>query len=187
LSENDSIPTLSFSEDDQRVMANYEWREEMKIPDEINPENDVPHTVEFLTEWDIKTGSKLTEKKVREGKGWTSSFSIGHNWQTAKNLDQSRKVTLEPNFQLAVRDAKTDAVLVILPQYHARTTSRKAEFSPDGTQIVGANYFFENAVYLWTRNYPERWWGIAWMPTFWVAMVLFAAAVFSFWRDLKSL
>lgn len=36
------------------------------------------------------------------------------------------------------------------------------------------------------RRRPEQWWGIAWLPEFWLALVFASALVWSLWRDRRA-
>ena len=55
-------------------------------------------------------------------------------------------------------------------------------FSPRGDQIVTVECSM-NLVRLWRRRRPEYWWGAAWLPEFWLTVVLGAGLVWSLWRD----
>jgi len=43
------------------------------------------------------------------------------------------------------------------------------------------------SVQLWHRRRPEYWWGIAWLPEFWLTIVLAGGFVVSVWRDRRRL
>ena len=36
---------------------------------------------------------------------------------------------------------------------------------------------------IWKRRRPEPWWGVAWLPEFWISSVLLAGTCFSIWKD----
>lgn len=60
-----------------------------------------------------------------------------------------------------------------------------ARIADSGDRIFCATQY-DNNVHTWHRRRPEYWWGIAWLPEFWL-MVLFAVAlVWSVWRDRKT-
>jgi WD40 repeat protein len=60
-----------------------------------------------------------------------------------------------------------------------------ASFDPQGRRIVSGD---ENgAIHIWTRRRPERWWGVACLPAFWVTMLVCGAFAWSFRRDRKTL
>jgi len=37
------------------------------------------------------------------------------------------------------------------------------------------------------RRRPEYWWGVAWLPEFWLTLLFAAALAFSLWRDRRVL
>lgn len=39
--------------------------------------------------------------------------------------------------------------------------------------------------YLWGRSRPDPWWGVAWLPEFWITIVLAAALIWSIVRDAR--
>jgi WD40 repeat protein len=56
--------------------------------------------------------------------------------------------------------------------------------SRDGTQIVERlNY---DQLGLWQRRRPEQWWGVAWLPEFWLTLLLAIGLMLSLWRDRSS-
>ena len=59
-----------------------------------------------------------------------------------------------------------------------------ARFSLDGEKIVGNVY---DELLVWRRRRPEWWWGVAWLPEFWIALVLTAALAWSVRRDFGDL
>ncbi|HEY3321940.1 MAG TPA: hypothetical protein VGP72_15845 [Planctomycetota bacterium] len=40
---------------------------------------------------------------------------------------------------------------------------------------------------LWQHTRAEYWWGVAWLPEFWLTLLLGGALVWSVWRDRRSL
>jgi len=44
------------------------------------------------------------------------------------------------------------------------------------------HYEFE----VWQRRRPEYWWGIAWLPEFWLALMFGLGLVWSVWKDWKD-
>lgn len=61
--------------------------------------------------------------------------------------------------------------------------------SPDGTQIVTSYHIegSEDGCALWNRRRPEWWWGLAWLPEFWVALALAGGFTWSVRRDWGEL
>jgi WD40 repeat protein len=56
-----------------------------------------------------------------------------------------------------------------------------APFSPDGTRLIVP----DDPAVVWHRRRPEYWWGIAWLPEFWMTVLFAAALVWSVWRDTR--
>ena len=70
-------------------------------------------------------------------------------------------------------------------------------FSPDSTQIVTAPigrlrikmppHDPSMQATIWQRRRPEYWWGVAWLPEFWLTALFAGALVWSVWRDWKRI
>jgi len=60
-----------------------------------------------------------------------------------------------------------------------------AMFSPDGERIVTASD--DKTARVWKRRRPEYWWGVAWLPEFWVTLILGVALLWSLRRDMLNL
>jgi len=58
-------------------------------------------------------------------------------------------------------------------------------FAPDSRHIVTVNKV-SKAIRIWKRHRPERWWGLAWLPEFWLLLCLAAGFLWSLRRDWKS-
>ncbi|MCY3021985.1 MAG: WD40 repeat domain-containing protein [Planctomycetota bacterium] len=58
-------------------------------------------------------------------------------------------------------------------------------FTPDGQRFVSDGP--DKEPLLWSRRRPEYWWGLAWLPEFWLTAVLGGAFVWSVWRDRRTL
>ncbi|MCY3021699.1 MAG: hypothetical protein NTW87_22025 [Planctomycetota bacterium] len=68
---------------------------------------------------------------------------------------------------------------------HNKAFDVACAFSWDGEQIVTMDTY--DTPFLWRRRRPEYWWGVAWLPEFWLTAVFAGAFVWSVWRDRKSL
>jgi WD40 repeat protein len=66
---------------------------------------------------------------------------------------------------------------------HTKTV-RDVRFSHDGNRIATASW--DGTMRLWHRRRPEYWWGVAWLPEFWLTVLFAGALVWSVWRDRKS-
>ena len=59
-------------------------------------------------------------------------------------------------------------------------------YSPDGRSIVTASQ--DDTARVWHHQRPpEYWWGVAWLPQFWLAIALGAGLLASLWRDRKRI
>ncbi len=58
------------------------------------------------------------------------------------------------------------------------------QFSSDGMTVLAGDSKDELGV--WCRNRPEYWWGVAWLPEFWLTSFFTGALLWSLWRDRKS-
>jgi len=58
-------------------------------------------------------------------------------------------------------------------------------WSHDGQRLIMGDES-ENAA-LYVRRRPESWWGLAWLPEFWLTLVLGCAFLWSVCRDRKVL
>ena len=75
-----------------------------------------------------------------------------------------------------VLDVSTAAIL-------ARVSSISlSACTPDG-RLLASEY--EGTVTLWRRRRPEWWWGVFWLPEFWLAALLGAAFIASAVRDAR--
>ncbi|MBI3831000.1 MAG: hypothetical protein HY291_15880 [Planctomycetes bacterium] len=62
-------------------------------------------------------------------------------------------------------------------------------FAPDGNKIAASfmNQNRECTTLVWRRLRPEKWWGITYLPAFWLSVLLPVALAFSIRRDRRSL
>ena len=58
-----------------------------------------------------------------------------------------------------------------------------APFSPDGTRLI----IPDDPARVWQRRRPEYWWGVAWLPEFWLTALFAGALGWSVWRDRKKI
>ena len=82
-----------------------------------------------------------------------------------------------------ILDAVTGKSLFALKGHADNVTS--AAYSPDGKRIVTGS--FDKTARLWQRRRPEYWWGVAWLPEFWLTLALGLGLLWSVWRDRKGL
>lgn len=67
------------------------------------------------------------------------------------------------------------------------TTGIPRGFIDDDTFVFDASTLDEKPILYPTyhRRRPEYWWGVAWLPEFWLTLVFGAALVWSVWRELR--
>ena len=58
-------------------------------------------------------------------------------------------------------------------------------FAPDGQHIVTGSKNGGKG-HIWSRRRPEYWWGIAWLPEFWLTVLFGGALVWSVWRERRN-
>ena len=66
--------------------------------------------------------------------------------------------------------------------------TRTGCWHPDGRHVLTAPVLgSEPYVRLWGLRRPEHWWGIAWLPQFWLTILFACLLAWSVWRDRKTL
>jgi len=62
----------------------------------------------------------------------------------------------------------------------------EAKMSGDGQWVV-IHSLNANKAFIWRRRRPEYWWGVAWLPEFWLTALFAGALGWSVWRDGKRI
>jgi WD40 repeat protein len=84
--------------------------------------------------------------------------------------------------QIRIWDVATGHQLYTLPG-----SDLVVEFSPDKNHLLTAGEEDRrDMAYLWSRRRPEYWWGVAWLPEFWLTALFSAAFAWSVWRDRRA-
>ena len=106
--------------------------------------------------------------------------------------DCNRLAVLSPdssNLALKLWDLKTETKAVSIK---LKDQLDSVAFSTDGLSILMGNRKVRNewdSASVFTsalrRRHPEQWWGVAWLPEFWLTVVFAGALVWSGWRDRK--
>ena len=78
----------------------------------------------------------------------------------------------------AIRDSKSLDVLLRLGD----DVPYKAYFLTDDTVVIS---WFQGQAEVYHRRRPEYWWGVAWLPEFWLTVVLDVGLVFSLRSDSR--
>ena len=162
---------------------------------EIVPPEDVAKIVnaprhnatELMHLW-VKDGSVWIWKDGRPVKEVLPSTTV---LRAAAQTNGQRLFTLEVDFnieqhgrrqssELRIWDLTTGTPLSRLPAFADELT-----LSNDGNSIIAYSDEY-NSVQLFHRRRPEYWWGVAWLPEFWLTVLFAGALGWSVWRDGKS-
>jgi WD40 repeat protein len=109
---------------------------------------------------------------------------VGHTEQVffvTFSPDGQRIVTTGADYTARVWDAETTQQLAVLRKHTGNVLM--ADFSADGERIVTAS--IDHTARVWSRRRLEYWWGIAWLPEFWVAFVSGGALLVIAARNLR--
>ncbi|MHC4249649.1 MAG: WD40 repeat domain-containing protein [Planctomycetota bacterium] len=126
---------------------------------------------------DTQTGRLITE--------WQTGMFFA---DLAKHLPSGRRLFLKsggptgliPMAGLTVMDVESGEVLDVI--------GRVAAFVVASDEAVLVEFFRDDAaVALVRRVRPEEWWGVLWLPHFWLIVALAAAVVWSGWRDVRRM
>ena len=98
--------------------------------------------------------------------------------------DGRRIVTASRDKTACIWDAAGGKSLTTLEGHSEWVLS--ATFSPDGMRIVTASD--DDTARVWKRRRrPEYWWGVAWLPEFWLTVALGVGLVWSIYQDWTRL
>jgi hypothetical protein len=64
---------------------------------------------------------------------------------------------------------------------------RGAPFTIANDGENAATFDYDYTLQFWNRRRPEHWWGLAWLPEFWLTVAFAVAFVWSVWRDRRTL
>ncbi len=139
-----------------------------------------------LTIWDVETGAIRWQAK---GEGWVSN-------------DNTYARCTDKNARLTILDAKTGKELFASTPYWEKNGlfaswldfdfGKHGQFLTCAFQTIeGQDPEFGNTIEdwklacIWHLRRPVEWWGIAWLPEFWIAAFFAGAFVWSVVRELK--
>jgi WD40 repeat protein len=121
--------------------------------------------------FDMKNGNPLGSYPA---KGWAGSGAISCKGIIAFS-DLDGIALIRPDGTKVVQLAALPNALI----FHW------AVWSPDGTWLLVAKA--DEGIAVWHRRRPEYWWGIAWLPEFWLTVLFAGAFAWSVWRDRKRM
>ena len=96
--------------------------------------------------------------------------------------DSQRIATADYSGCVGIHDAADGR---LLQTQHLAMQCRWVEFSDDGEMLLVVDRRFQ--VRLCRRQRFEYWWGLAWLPEFWLTILFAAGLVWSVWRDRRQL
>jgi len=129
--------------------------------------------------WRVDTGQKF----------WNSKLETFMDEQIIFSPD-GRTALLSDGISAFVIDGRTGERLTrqLMPSFVSVGSSVvrpvASAYSSDGNQLALASTSY-GEVYLFRRRRPEHWWGVAWLPEFWLTLVLGVGLVWSVWRDRR--
>ena len=123
--------------------------------------------------WDANSGAELLVLRGHTAGIYNAAFSPDGRRVISASYDNSARVW----------DAVTGASLAVL-RGHTEPVA-KACFSPDGQRIATASW--DKSAKLWQRRHPDHFWGVAWLPEFWLTAALAVLLLWSLWRDRRAM
>ena len=116
--------------------------------------------------WNMQTGAEVFSMRL-PGYGGANCAALSPNGQkvvASSGWDDTFVWDVENRKELAHLSGHTGALHTL-------------EFSPDGCWIVTSSD--DKSARLWLNNRPEYWWGVAWLPEFWLTLLFAGAWVWS--------
>jgi WD40 repeat protein len=95
-----------------------------------------------------------------------------------------RMIVTSVGKNFAIWDAATCECL-----FEARKYGSSIRFTEDGDRLVIWDFFTkdpDNHISIWRRRRPEWWWGVAWLPEFWLCAAFSGALIWSLYRDWRD-
>ncbi len=128
---------------------------------------------DYARVWDVDSGTLLT---TMEGHEWVVEY--------AAFTADGRAVLTTSDQTVGVWDASNGQLLRLLKEDGSHIAP--SVFSPDRSRIAMSGEG-PGTVMIFRRRRPEWWWGVAWLPEFWLTVVFAGLFVWSVVRDRRSL
>ena len=117
--------------------------------------------------WDVESGRELSVLN-RAAKD-CAFFPTGE-----------RLVTVSPKSPACIWNTENGQLLDQIPCYGSRVVG----FTKTGDRMaIGA----DDSISVWSKRRPEYWWGVAWLPEFWLVLISGIVLLWSVWRDRRDL
>lgn len=190
-SHGSTIHSICFSPDRQRVLTSADdatarvWEAQTGVPIAVlSGHGEAVVWAEFSPDGRriVTASHDCTARLWDADSGRELAVLSGHSQALARayfSPDGRRVLTVAQTRGAGVWDVQTGRVLGQLLGHKQQVSD--AAFSPDGTRIVTTSY--DGTGRLWRRTRPEAWWGAAWFPEFWLAVVFGCALIWCLIRD----
>ncbi len=143
---------------------------------------------DYLKTHDAQTGALLRTTSVKHNLGVVADF-LDSSWKSpgeAVSCDGGRRAVAVPGPGLAVRDAKSNALLSEADDDGAVRLGRPfVIWSGDGERVLINDEC--TGIYVFRRRRPEWWWGIFCLWEFWLTVGFALLLSWSVWRDRRTL
>lgn len=138
------------------------------------------------TVWEVESGRPLGELSGQRNQVRIAKFSDDGSkiltYNSSSGVVRGNDVPSTWDIhEIQIWDARTFKVLNVMFGH----SGYDVDFSADGEDLVIKEY--GGATVQWHAQHPGWWWGVAWLPEFWLALFLAPALLWSLWRDRKVL
>jgi len=129
----------------------------------------------YVAWWDAENGQPLGRMERSGGELLAMQFSS----------DGQRLITIDDKGAFRIHDAASGDLLTQV-ELEKGDWRAYALLSRDGTAMSYYEGSWAGDETLWLRRRPEWWWGVFWLPAFWLSALLGAAFLYSLCRDARK-
>jgi hypothetical protein len=138
--------------------------------------------------FDLKTGKQLPHMNAGSVTGKDKSDCIFSDGGSMKTYTPDGKKFATWGFPsqtsaIEIGDSSSGNLLAIIGGEETSGVIGM-RFSEDGSRLAAACW---NTALIYHRRRPEYWWGLAWLPEFWLALIFSGAFIWSVRRDRREL